>query len=257
MVDNIYKNQHKAEKLSFIENFSFAATSAIISKTAVAPIERVKLKLAGPIEPSRWKAAIKSNTIYGIYKEGLSNWRGNIGNCIRYFPTQGLNFAFYYKLRSIFKPYKHDNIYRKLLENFLMGGIAGSMTLSIVYSLDYCRTILANDTKSAKKGGQRLYSGMADAYRQTLAIDGITGLYRGFAISCFGIFIYMGIYFGLYDSFKPLLGADPSFWRILLLGYVSCITAGYMSYPVDTIRRLKMTDLLYEHYNRNSLSIFS
>jgi solute carrier family 25 (adenine nucleotide translocator) protein 4/5/6/31 len=98
-------------------------------------------------------------------------------------------------------------IYRRLLENFLMGGISGSMILPIFYPWEN-RTILADDTKSAQKCEKRLYSGMADVYRQTLATDGVAGLYRGFAISCFGIFIYRGIYFGLYDTFKPLLGAS-------------------------------------------------
>lgn len=43
-------------------------------------------------------------------------------------------------------------------------------------------------------------------YKKTLASDGIAGLYRGFVISAVGIFIYRGLYFGMYDSFKPLLG---------------------------------------------------
>ncbi|CAM6096019.1 unnamed protein product [Calypogeia fissa] len=56
-----------------------------------------------------------------------------------------------------------------------------------VYSLDYARTRLANDSKSAKKGGgERQFNGLIDVYRKTLASDGIAGLYRGFNISCVG-----------------------------------------------------------------------
>lgn len=46
---------------------------------------------------------------------------------------------------------------------------------------------------------------------ETLKTDGIQGIYRGFVISCVGIFVYRGMYFGLYDTLKPmLLGQDGS-----------------------------------------------
>lgn len=69
-----------------------------------------------------------------------------------------------------------------------------------VYSLDYARTRLANDAKSAKGGGSRQFNGLVDVYRKTLASDGIAGLYRGFVPSVVGIIVYRGLYFGVYDS---------------------------------------------------------
>jgi len=40
-----------------------------------------------------------------------------------------------------------------LAGNMASGGAAGATSLAFVYSLDYARTRLANDAKSAKKGG--------------------------------------------------------------------------------------------------------
>ena len=37
--------------------------------------------------------------------------------------------------------------------NILSGGFAGSVSLFVVYSLDYARTRLSNDLKAAKRGG--------------------------------------------------------------------------------------------------------
>jgi len=55
----------------------------------------------------------------------------------------------------------------------------------------------------------------------------LQGLYRGFTISCVGIFIYRGMYFGLYDSLKPiLLGADASVLMSFLLGWGVTIFSG-------------------------------
>merc|ERR1712072_89436 len=90
-------------------------------------------------------------------------------------------------------------------------------------------------------GGERQFNGLIDVYRKTLKSDGIQGLYRGVTISCVGIFIYRGMYFGLYDSLKPiLLGEDASVLLSFLLGWGVTITAGLMSYPIDTVRRRMM-----------------
>lgn len=83
--------------------------------------------------------------------------------------------------------------------------MAGAASLLFVYSLDYARTRLANDNKSAKSGGQRQFSGLFDVYSKTLKSDGVIGLYRGFMVSCVGIVVYRGLYFGLYDSIKPVV----------------------------------------------------
>merc|ERR1739846_148941 len=166
-------------------------------------------------------------------------WRGNMANAIRYFPTQALNFAFKDTVKSMFKTAKDAPQYEKFGKNILSGGCAGSMSLTFVYSLDYARTRLANDAKG--KGGERQFNGLIDVYVKTIKTDGIQGLYRGFVISCVGIFIYRGMYFGLYDSLKPiLLGESPSVALSFLLGWAVTITAGLMSYPIDTIRRRMM-----------------
>merc|ERR1719262_7435 len=105
------------------------------------------------------------------------------------------------------------------------------MSLLFVYSLDYARTRLANDGKG--KGGERQFNGLVDVYVKTLKSDGIQGLYRGFSISAVGIFIYRGMYFGLYDTLKPLLlGKDAGVALSFFLGWAVTVTAGLMSPPI-------------------------
>ena len=236
------------KKLTFMENFLLSGFAAAISKTAAAPIERVKLLIQ--TQDALLKKGVLDRRYDGIVdctkrtlsSEGvISFWRGNLANILRYFPTQALNFAFKDKIKQQFKPSKTDGNSTKLLKNVLSGGIAGTMSLTVVYSLDYARTRLANDTKDAKRGGERQYSGLIDLYKKTLASDGIAGLYRGFVISSVGIFIYRGMYFGLYDTLKPiLLKPDSGFLQSFALGYCVTVTSGLMSYPIDTIRRRMM-----------------
>jgi len=170
-------------------------------------------------------------------------WRGNLANVIRYFPTQALNFAFKDYFRKMFNFRRDKDGYALFfLGNVMSGGAAGALSLLFVYSLDYARTRLAADNKSAKKGGERQFSGLLDVYKKTLASDGVGGLYRGFVISAVGIVIYRGLYFGIFDSVKPLMPASlkNNFLATFLLGWCVTTTAGLASYPIDTIRRRMM-----------------
>jgi len=158
---------------------------------------------------------------------------------LRYFPTQALNFAFKDAIKAAFAVPKDASAGYKFGMNIASGGAAGTMSLLFVYSLDYARTRLANDAKG--KGGERQFNGLIDVYTKTLKSDGIQGLYRGFAISAVGIFIYRGMYFGLFDTLKPLLlGDQANVTMAFLLGWGVTVTAGLMSYPIDTIRRRMM-----------------
>jgi len=237
----------KKPTLSFFESFMLSGVAAGVSKTAAAPIERVKLLVQNQAE--MLKQGVLDKPYGGVMdctkrtmaEEGLvSFWRGNLANVLRYFPTQALNFAFKDTIKATFGTSKNAGYVEKFGKNILSGGCAGSMSLTFVYSLDYARTRLANDRKS-KDGGERKFNGLIDVYRKTLKSDGIQGLYRGFVISCVGIFIYRGMYFGLYDSLKPiLLGDDASVFLSFFLGWGVTVTAGLMSYPIDTIRRRMM-----------------
>jgi solute carrier family 25 (adenine nucleotide translocator) protein 4/5/6/31 len=131
-----------------------------------------------------------------------------------------LNFAFKDYFRALFGYKKdRDGYWLWFAGNLASGGAAGASSLLFVYSLDYARTRLANDAKPSKKGGERQFNGLLDVYRKTLATDGIAGLYRGFVISCAGIIVYRGLYFGMYDSLKPvvLVGSLEVFlWYFIL-----------------------------------------
>lgn len=236
------------KKLGFAENFALSGCAAVVSKTAAAPIERIKLLVQNQDEMIKqgrlsepYKGIIDCTT-KTFQNEGiLPFWRGNLANCLRYFPTQALNFAFKDTIKAMFKSKPNEGYATKFGKNIFSGGAAGAMSLCFVYSLDYARTRLANDNKSAGKGGSREFSGLIDVYRKTIASDGIQGLYRGFVISCVGIVVYRGFYFGLYDSLKPILiGDNGSLLMSFALGYTVTVSSGLLSYPIDTIRRRMM-----------------
>jgi len=232
----------------FIADFTAGGISGAVAKTATAPIERVKLIIqtqdANPLIKSGKVARYTGivNCFSRVYSEqGLKAfWRGNFTNVIRYFPTQAFNFAFKDTFKNLFPRYDpKKNFGLFFLANMASGGLAGAGSLCIVYPLDYARTRLASDVGS----GQKSFNGLADCLIKTAkGPSGPMALYNGFGVSVAGIIPYRGVYFGLYDSLADVnpYKKDKSFIGLLskfTIAQFTAITAGYASYPFDTIRR--------------------
>lgn len=237
-----------ADPTSFAKDFIAGGVSAAVSKTVVAPIERVKLLLQVQhvskqisVE-NRYKGMV--DCFVRIPKEQgfASFWRGNLANVIRYFPTQALNFAFKDVYKQVFLGGvdKRTQFGRYFIGNLASGGAAGATSLCFVYPLDYARTRLGADI--GKTGGDREFNGLLDCLRKTVKSDGIIGLYRGFVVSVQGIIIYRAAYFGFFDTAKGML-PDPKNTPFLISWAIAqsvTTVAGIVSYPFDTVRRRMM-----------------
>jgi len=235
------------QAINFLKDFAAGGIAAGISKTAVAPIERVKLLLQVQhaskqiAKDKQYKGII--DTFVRIPKEQgfLAFWRGNLANVIRYFPTQALNFAFKDKYKQIFLSGvdKKKQFWRYFAGNLASGGAAGATSLCFVYPLDFARTRLAADVG---KSGGREFNGLADCLSKTFKSDGFKGLYQGFGVSVQGIIIYRASYFGLFDTCKGML-PDPKNTPLIVSFVIAQIVttiSGITSYPFDTVRRRLM-----------------
>merc|ERR1719188_2883012 len=163
-------------------------------------------------------------------------WRGNFTNIIRYFPTQAFNFG----IKAMFpKANKKTEFGKFFVINVASGGLAGAGSLLIVYPLDYARTRLASDVG----GKERQFNGLVDCLKKTVQAGGFFSLYNGIGVSIMGIIPYRGAYFGLFDTlsgYNPYQKSDNSLMRAtskFVCAQTSAISAGYVSYPFDTVRR--------------------
>jgi solute carrier family 25 (adenine nucleotide translocator) protein 4/5/6/31 len=234
--------------LNFLADFAAGGISGAVAKTATAPIERVKLIIqTQDSNPKIRSGEVKRYTgIADCFKrvaaeQGIGAfWRGNFTNVIRYFPTQAFNFAFKDTIKAMFPRYSSKTDFGMFfLVNMASGGLAGAGSLCIVYPLDYARTRLASDVGS----GAKTFNGLGDCLVKTAkGPGGVMSLYNGFGVSVAGIIPYRGVYFGMYDS---LLGINPykndkglvNILSKFAIAQTTAITAGYASYPFDTIRR--------------------
>lgn len=227
-------------------DFIAGGISAAVSKTVVAPLERVKIILQIQDAHKHIPKDQRYNGIVDCFKrvnaeQGfLSFWRGNVVNVVRYFPTQALNFAFKDTYKKMFMDGldKNKDFWKFFAGNLAAGGAAGATSLCIVYPLDFARTRLGADV--GKAAADREFKGLADCIKKCYKADGIVrGLYPGFISSVQGIIVYRAIYFGAYDTAKEMVD-NPSFLTKFAIAQTVAAGSVSVAYPFDTVRRRLM-----------------
>lgn len=250
---------HLEDAVKFLKNFLAGATAAVVAKTIIAPIERVKLilQLQNAQETiavsKRYKGMI--DCFIRVPKEQgfLSFWRGNMVNIARACSQESLGFAFkdFFKIWFVEGYNRKDDYWKFFTGNIAAGGASGITTYCVIYPLDFVRTRLAIDMG---KGSSREFTGFFNCMMKVFKREGVRGLYYGFWPSLQYIFLYRGAYYGLFDSTKVLVPNNDkdqiSFIWAFIIGQVVTFTAALISYPWDTVRRRLMmqagrSDVLY------------
>lgn len=237
---------------TFARDLALGGAIGAISKTIMSPVERVKILMqtmdsnpdviSGKVKPYSGVgdcfARVQAEQGVGAF------WRGNLVNCLRYAPQQGSALAFNDFFKSMFpKRDPEKEFLMSTVNNLLAGGLAGATSMVICYPLDFARTRLASDLKA----GKPQFDGIYDCISQTIKGQGLTGLYRGTAVSISGAFVYRAGQLGLYGS---VMGLNPYRKDKGVKGFVSAIAIGTLArtvilpfnYPFDTIRRRLMLE---------------
>jgi solute carrier family 25 (adenine nucleotide translocator) protein 4/5/6/31 len=249
-MSSIASTSHPSDWRHLAKGCTAGGAAAVLSKTALAPVDRLKLVLQLQnaqtyLAQQRYSGLVdclvKIKSEQGI----LSLWRGNSASIARCFPSYALNFAFrdYFRLLFLSGVDRKREYGRFILGNIAAGGAGGATTLCICYPLDFARTRLAVDSK--KDGSQR-FKGINDCLRKIYAKDGIQGLYRGFIVSLQFIVVSRAVFFGLFDTLR-VTAADNNpkklpFISTLGLAQICIVTSSIMCYPLDTVRRRLMME---------------
>jgi solute carrier family 25 (adenine nucleotide translocator) protein 4/5/6/31 len=237
---------------SFMLDMALGGVSGAIVKTAMAPVERVKLLLqTQDSNPKVISGEIPKYTGIGdcfkrvSAEQGASAfWRGNLVNCIRYAPQQGSALAFNDQIKRMVPKYNPKTDYAKdFAMKLIAGGVAGGAANIVCYPFDFARTRLASDLGK----GQGQFNGIADCIQKTVATGGITGLYRGSAITVAGAFVYRGGQLGLFAQIQDMNPYKSDKGMIGIVAAFVCATVARtittpFNYPFDTIRRRMMLD---------------
>ena len=238
----------KAEQL--LTDLVIGGTAGAISKTLMAPVERIKLLLqTQESNPDVLSGKVKKYEGIGDYFKRVSAeqgpkafWRGNLVNCLRYAPQQGSALAFNDAINNLFPNYDtKTQFWQSFGVKLFSGGLAGAVANTICYPFDFARTRLASDMK----GGKGQFNGIMDCLTKTVQASGITGLYTGWSVTVAGAFVYRA---GQLGCFKQIQDMNPYKKDKGIMGGVSSFVAVTtartvimpFNYPFDTVRRRMM-----------------
>jgi solute carrier family 25 (adenine nucleotide translocator) protein 4/5/6/31 len=234
------------------QDLLMGGTIGAVSKTVMAPVERVKLLLQTmDSNPDVISGKVARYTGIGdcfrrVHAEqGLKAfWRGNLVNCLRYAPQQGSALAFNDFLNNAFPKYNDKtDFWKGFGVKLFSGGLAGAIANTICYPFDFARTRLASDLGK----GKPRFSGIVDCISQTVKSQGLTGLYTGWSVTVAGAFVYRA---GQLGCFKQIQDMNPYASDKGSLGIASsfvAVTAARtvvmpFNYPFDTVRRRMMLE---------------
>jgi solute carrier family 25 (adenine nucleotide translocator) protein 4/5/6/31 len=240
--------KNKIEQL--LSDLLIGGTIGAISKTVMAPVERVKLLMQ--TQDSNPKVlsgeVIRYTGIGNCVKrvrteQGvLSFWRGNLVNCLRYAPQQGSALAFNDFLNTLFPNYNSNtDFWKSFAVKLTSGGLAGAIANTICYPFDFARTRLASDL------GVKQFNGIWDCIATTVRQQGITGLYTGWSVTVMGAFVYRAGQLGCFKQIQDMnpwakdkgyYGAISSFLAVTIARTVIMP----FNYPFDTVRRRMMLE---------------
>lgn len=206
------------------KNFIAGTCSGIITKTLIAPFDRIKIlyQVNNSLIVKNKSLSYNIKNIY--YKEGFfSFYKGNTSNILKHIPTYSLKFTFneFYKE----KIYNNNNI--NLNKSIFCGLLTGVSLITLTYPLDILRTNIAINDKNLS------------FIKKTFLNEGIRGFYKGYGISVLTGSIHISIQMSSYNYYKQNLEKYNynNNLKNLLSGSGAGLTAAILTYPGDVIRK--------------------
>ncbi|RKO97368.1 hypothetical protein CXG81DRAFT_13859 [Caulochytrium protostelioides] len=262
------------------KTFVAGGLSGCVAKTAIAPLDRVKI-LFQTANPQYAKYAGSLLGLFRAWREILVTdgfrglFQGHSATLLRIYPYAAIKFMAYEQFKFILMPRAEDETpWRRLLA----GSMAGVSSVFCTYPLDLIRVRLAVEVRHRQGAG--LQAMIRQIYREPSALGaraaadphGIGGaavsrllrcsnFYRGFVPTVLGMLPYAGVSFLTYETIKQWLqthgqgwtlvnydavardGAAPEMrtWSYLAAGALSGALAQTSAYPLEIVRRTMQT----------------
>ncbi|KAL7085532.1 hypothetical protein ACP275_14G286500 [Erythranthe tilingii] len=226
------------------------AAAAMVSRTCLAPLERLKLEYIVRGETSNlYDLVNRIATTQGL--RGF--WKGNFVNILRTAPFKAINFCAYdtYRKQLLRLSGNHETTNS---ERFIAGAAAGMTATVLCLPLDTIRTRLV------APGGEVL-GGVIGAFRHIVQNEGVFSLYKGLLPSILSMAPSGAVFYGVYDTLKSAYLHSPEGRkrienmkqhdqelsafeqlelgpiRTLLHGAIAGACAEVATYPFEVVRR--------------------
>ncbi|KAL2003207.1 hypothetical protein VTN02DRAFT_4614 [Thermoascus thermophilus] len=213
---------HINEPLQGLGYFLAGGIAGVVSRTATAPLDRLKVYLIAQtgVKNSAVRAAKEgaplqaagkaSRTLIQATKElwragGIrSLFAGNGLNVVKVMPESAIKFGAYEASKRAFARLEGHNDPKRLLptSQFLSGGFGGMVAQCFVYPLDTLKFRMQCETVEGGLKGNRLIAATAKKVWQT---NGLYGFFRGLPLGLVGMFPYAAIDLTTFEYLKRAL----------------------------------------------------
>lgn len=235
--------------LSICKSLAAGGIAGGVSRTAVAPLERLKILLQVQNPHSIKYRGTAEGLKYIWRTEGFRGlFKGNGTNCARIVPNSAVKFFSYEQAsKQILWLYQkqtgREDAELTPVLRLGAGACAGIIAMSATYPMDMVRgRITVQIDKSPNQ-----YRGIFHALRTVFVEEGPRGLYKGWLPSVIGVIPYVGLNFAIYESLKDWLiktrplgliqDSELSVTTKLACGAAAGTVGQTVAYPLDVIRR--------------------
>ncbi|CAL4913020.1 unnamed protein product [Urochloa decumbens] len=227
------------------------AVAAMVSRTVVAPLERLKLEyIVRGEQRNLFELMHAIATTQGL--KGF--WKGNFVNILRTAPFKAVNFYAYDTYRKQLLKWS-GNEETTNLERFIAGAFAGVTATMMCIPMDTIRT------RMVAPGGEAL-GGVIGVARHMIQTEGFFSLYKGLVPSLISMAPSGAVFYGVYDILKMAYLHSPEgknrvlmmkqqkqgeanaldqlelgTVRTLLYGAIAGCCAEAATYPFEVVRR--------------------
>ncbi|WWD22866.1 hypothetical protein CI109_107361 [Kwoniella shandongensis] len=231
-------------------------TAGCVAKTAIAPLDRVKILFQTSNADFRQYAGTPMGLLHAtqrIYKtwgiRGL--FQGHSATLMRIFPYAGIKYMLYDRMERILVPTPD---HRTPARFFVAGAVSGVASVLCTYPLELVRVRLAYQTKLSERTS--LLQAVRSIYHEADVVHHrrnnispfvrslpLYPFYRGFSITIVGMIPYAGVSFLTYGTLKRHAGdyvpyfRDKPTQRDLACGAMAGAVSQTASYPFEVIRR--------------------
>ncbi|KAF3944042.1 hypothetical protein ACB098_10G147200 [Castanea mollissima] len=202
------------------------AIAAMVSRTFVAPLERLKLEYIVRGEQKNLFELVKTIAV----SQGLRGfWRGNLVNILRTAPFKAVNFCAYDTYRKqLLKLSGNEETTNS--ERFIAGAAAGITATVLCLPLDTIRTTMV------ATGGEAL-GGVINTFNHMIRTEGFFALYKGLVPSIIKGRKRIQNMNQQGQELNALDQLELGPFRTLLYGAVAGACAEAATYPFEVVRR--------------------
>lgn len=150
------------QQVQIVKNILAGGVAGLVSRTAVAPLERAKIIL-------QLQSTNKSlsQVFTSMHRERLGLFKGNGTNLLRIMPYSAVQFAVYEGTKKAF------DLENETVKRLVCGGLAGMASVICTYPLDLVRTRLSMPNQANHHGILKM---LKTVYQQE---GGLLAWYKG------------------------------------------------------------------------------